>query len=216
MQYSVFTKVCGIPVGVHKVIRTDWPDILSVTEDKPESCPVERQSTLPVHTCNNPVCSPIIHGSKTHTCGSITPSCGIFNARQCVLVWCRTKSNTLLYFSVSSTMMDSFQSCHAAAWGFAYHPVGTVWPAGTYRLPLFQTRASQDLWGCVCCSHPLSQSASLSPTGHKRFADATGFTVLSFIWFYHLNRMCVCHWKRTLTLADVPAFLRLPVWTLIR
>lgn len=89
-----FTKVCSILGGVHKMMRSAWPDISSLTEEKPESCPGERQATLPVHTCKNPVHSPIIHGSKTHTCGSITPSCGIFNARQCVLIWCWTKSNT--------------------------------------------------------------------------------------------------------------------------
>lgn len=187
------------------------------------------------HCLYTPVTTLCTHQLSTvqkHTPVEVSPQVsGKFNA--CVLIWCRTKSNncdgSMSNLSLS-TMMDNLQSCRAAAWGFARHPVGTVWPTGTYRQPLFRTRASQDLSGCACCSLPLCQSASLSPTGNKQSL------MQKVLQFYHLSvslkmitrqppphrfhsnwpGCVVCHWKKNLTLAVVPAFLRLPVWTLIR
>lgn len=49
------------------------------------------------------------------------------------------------HYALLSTMMDSLQSCRAAAGGSAPLPAGTVWPAGTHQQLLSQTQACRGL-----------------------------------------------------------------------
>lgn len=99
-----------------------------------------------------------------------------FYRQQCVLIWHRTKSFNCYWgtssLSLYNTMKDNLQSCRAVAWGFVIRPEGRVWPAGTCRSLLSQTKACRDQWGGVCHSLPLCQSPSLSPAGHKQWTDA--------------------------------------------
>lgn len=151
-------------------MRSAWPDIL-VSLRRSLKAALWRGNQCYLYTPVTTLCPHQLSTVQKHTPVEVSPQVVGF-LKQGSVSRSGVELNLILVIalcpvSVSSTMMDNFQSCRAAAWGFARHPAGTVWPTGTYRRPLFQTRVSPDLWGCVCCSLPPSRSASLSPTGHN-------------------------------------------------